>query len=255
MNRLLTLGASIMAAFLTGCASVPETLPASAAAGMKRTAVVSVAAKDLTRLHVGVTIFGNEFERRSVATWGLDKAYEEQVGAVAGKLFGSTVIPVDYPTSEFVLVNQFKSPFGGGLEPNWEAIERPVRDLCAAHRLDGVFVVIAQPTTDPFSYGSHLLFGAGIFTQRMQKRSVLYLLASIALMDCRDGKVLAVRPVVKKPDSPRSHSHVFARLPDEVSRIPTSQWTPEIESDLRRQMLSLPQDAWSYTLGSMLPSN
>lgn len=256
MNLLNSSAVLLLAIALTGCASAPSTIAPEAAAGMRRLAVVSVTGGEFIRQYVGVTQFGNEREKKAIAPWNLDKAYEVQMGAAAEKAWGATVVSVDYPAAAFARVDDIRGPvdipqYWG---PHWDAIEAPVRNLCAAHKLDGVLVAVRQKSADLFADTNRFVYGAGIHTTRSGV-SVLHLLSSVSLMDCGTGKPRATQWLTRSPTGPLQDRLVSASLPTEVSRIPAPEWTPEIEGRLRRELVDLPKDAWLTTLRSMVATN
>jgi len=254
MNLLSALGTFLIALALTGCATAPQTLAPDVATGMKRLAVVSVTGEEFIRQYVGYTMFGNELEKKAIGSWGLDKAYEEQIGAAAEKVFGATVVKATYPVADFARINELKGTwdvpaFWG---PHWDVIEAPVRDLCAVNKLDGVLVAARQKEGDPFAGTPQFVYGAGIYTARGGV-SLLHLLSAVSLMDCKTGKVLVTQWLYKSSTGKYRERLVTAPLPTDVSRTQIPQWTPEIESRLRQELLDLPKAAWTNTLRSMLP--
>lgn len=253
MKRFFTLGALLITAVLAGCASAPQTIAPDVAAGIKRLGVVSVTADEFTRQYVGVTMFGNEREKKSIATWNLDKAYVEQIGAAAEKVFGATVVKAAYPVADFARVNAHKNGWDAPAYwgPHWEVIETPVRDWCAANRLDAVLVAAQQRDLDPFSGTNQAVSGAGVYSARMGA-SVLHLLSNLSLLDCKTGKVLVTRWLYKSQDGKYRDRLVSSPLPTEVSRMPIPEWTPEIESRMRQDLLDLPKAAWTSTLRAMV---
>lgn len=252
MHLLSIAGTFLMALALAGCASAPRTIAPDVAAGIKRLGVVSVTANELTRVYVGVTMFGNEREKKSIDAWGLDKAYEDQIGEAAEKVFGATVVKTAYPVPDFARVNDFKfgwdAPAYWG--PHWDVVEVPVREWCAANRLDAVLVAAQQRTLDPFSGTNQAVSGVGVYSARMGA-SVLHLLSTLSMLDCKTGKVLGTQWLYKSQEGRYRDRLVSLPLSTEVSRLPIPEWTPEIENRLRQEMLDLPKDAWMNTLRSM----
>lgn len=253
MKLLSLAGTFLMAIALTGCATAPRTIAPDVAAGIKRLGVISVTADEFTRQYVGVTVFGNEREKKSIAAWNLDKAYEDQIGAAAEKVFGATVVKAPYPTADFARVNALKNGWDAPAYwgPHWDVIEAPVRDWCAANRLDAVLVAAQQKALDPFSGTNQAVSGAGVYSARMGA-SVLHLLSTLSMLDCKTGKVLVTQWLYKSQDGKHRDRLVSLPLPTEVSRMPIPEWTPEVENHLRQALLDLPKSAWASTLRAMV---
>lgn len=252
MKLLFSVFGVALAAALSGCASAPPTVAPEAAARFKRLAVVSVTGGEFIRQYVGVTQFGNEREKKSIAAWNLDKAYEAQIGAAAQKVWGARVVPVDVPVADFAGVNDIRGPVDipSYWGPHWDAIEAPVRALCTARQLDAVLVAARQKSVDVFGDTNRYLYGAGIHTTR-GGASVLHLVSTLSLVDCKSGKTLARQELTSNASAEGRDRLVSASLPTELSRTPIPEWTPEIESQVRQQLAELPRDAWVSTLRSM----
>jgi hypothetical protein len=254
MNLLSLAGTTLIAIALTGCATAPRTIAPDVAAGIKRLGVVSVTADEFTRLYVGVTVFGNEREKKAIAAWNLDKAYEEQIGAAAEQVFGATVVKAAYPVADFARVNALKNGWDAPAYwgPHWDVIEAPVRDWCAANRMDAVLVAAQQKALDPFAGTNQAVAGAGVYSARMMGPSVLHLLSTLSLLDCKTGKVLVTRGLYKSEEGRHRDRLVSLPLPTEVTRMPIPEWTPEVESRLRQDLVDLPRSAWTSTLRAMV---
>lgn len=253
MKLLSVAGAFLIAIALTGCASAPRTIAPDAAARIQRLGVVSVTAEEFTRQYVGVTVFGNEREKKSIAAWNLDKAYEDQIGAAAEKVLGATVVKAAYPVADFARVNALKNGWDAPAYwgPHWDVIEAPVREWCAANRLDAVLVAAQQKDLDPFSGTNQAVSGAGVYSARMGA-SVLHLLSNLSLLDCKTGEVLATQRLYRSQEGRYRDRLVSSPLPTEVSRLPIPEWTPEIENRLRQELQDLPKAAWTSTLRAMV---
>ncbi|QHE88470.1 hypothetical protein [Hydrogenophaga sp. BPS33] len=252
MKRFFAFSAVWLSVVLTGCATGPKTLAPDVASGIQRLAVVSATGGEFIRKYVGVTVFGNELDKKNITDWQLDKAYEEQMAAAARQVFNATVVQVDYPVADFARVNDLKTgwdvPANWG--PHWDSIEAPVQQLCASHKLDAVLVAARQKSADPFSQTNQFVYGAGVYTAR-RAPAMLHLLTSVSLMDCKTGKTLAFQ-WLHESTTGRWNRPVATPLPEELARTPIAQWTPEMEARLREDLLALPKDAWLLTLRSMV---
>lgn len=252
MRTLLTI---LLAAAISGCATAPPPLSPEVAARIKRVSVVSATADNFTRQYVGVTVFGNEREQRSISDWAADRAYEEQLGAAAEQVFSATYVKVEGAASQFVAVNDLKGPWDAPAfwGPNFSKVEASVKALCQAHALDALFIVAQRKSGDIFGGTNQVVSGAGIYTRR--NIALMHLLSEVALLDCRTGKEIATRLLVKaspQPDGKTRYLPVSLPLPEELARTPIPQWTPEMEAQVRRELLALPREAWADTLRPLL---
>ncbi len=239
----------LVAIILGGCATVPWSVSSEATRHIKRIAVVSVAAQELTRLHVGVTVFGNEGEKKSIANWQADKVFEDQLGQAAERVLEATLVKAPYNLTEFLPVNDPAS-FG---DPSWEKIEAATKKLCEAHHLDAVLVVAKRRVSDIFGGTNQTVVGAGVYTRH--GISLLHLASVVSLLDCRTGKELVTRGLTRstqQPDGKIRYSIPNKDLPEEISRKPMSQWTQDVEARVRNDLLTLSKPAWDDTLREMI---
>lgn len=242
MRRVVVVLATAVAV-LAGCASAPPRVaPASATAGIHRFGVVSVVAPEITRMHVGVTVFGNEHEVRPIGSWNLDAAYEDELGAAAARALSATRVPVDPGRGAFMKVNDPNGPwdapaFSGA---NWSGIEDAVRAVCQQASLDALLVVARRRSNDVFGGTNQRLQGIGLYSRG--NLSLLHLLADVGLMDCRTGQ-------------PVAHHAMTWTVPVDASLAasPLAGWTPETEERVRQQLLGVTPAAWESTLRSLLP--
>lgn len=233
---------AIAAALLAGCASAPpHDIPAHAVHGVKRFGVVSVTGSEFIRQYVGITVFGNEREVKAIGDWGLDEKYQSQLGAAGEQVLGATFIKADYPTAEFMRVNNPNGPwdapaFSGA---NWAGIEATAKATCQKENLDALFVLARRKSGDIFGGTNQRVEGIGIYARR--GISVLHLLARIGLIDCKTGKPLGDHEVLRR-----------ATLPEELAG-PIADWSTESESRIRQQLSEIPGVFWENTLRVMLP--
>jgi len=242
---------------VAGCTtSPPRGISTEAASKIKRIAPISVFADTFTRQYVGVTVFGNEFEKLPIVDWGVDEIYEEQMAAAIETIHGMVAVKASYAKEDFKHVND---PTGVLWEtvsdaPNWAAIGDATRAYCAANSLDAVMVAAIWRTVGVI--GDWPVRGVGIFVRGPGARiSVLYAFAQIGLMDCATGKPIAVRPLAA---THRSSARALLRrlpvkeLPEEVSRTPIPDWSVAMRDTIRDDLISLPRRAWSPTLKGLL---
>jgi hypothetical protein len=221
--------------FVAGCGSVPDVAPPELVQRMRKVAVVSTVGDVFVRTYVGATAFGNEVSERRVPDWGLDAAYERQLGEALARLGGVTVVKAPHDAAAFAAVN----PVGGGL-PQWALLASTTRQHCSAHGLDGV-VVLAK-------WGRH---GVGVAARRggPGRGSHLSLTAQLGLYDCRTGQLAAARPLEERLPPGRSGTA------GQVPRMPTPDewpwygpWEAEVYEKARAELLRLPQKAWGDTV-------
>lgn len=233
---------AIVAALLAGCVSAPpRDIPAHAVHGMKRFGVVSVTGSEFIRQYVGITAFGNEREVKAIGDWRLDEKYERQLGTAAERVLGATFIKADYPTAEFMKVNDPNGPwdapaFSGA---NWAGIEATAKATCQKENLDALFVLARRKSGDIFGGTNQRVEGIGIYARR--GISVLHLLSRIGLIDCKTGKLLGDHEVLRR-----------ATLPEELAS-PIADWSTESESRIRQQLSEVPGVFWENTLRILLP--
>jgi hypothetical protein len=250
-----TIFALLLAVVLGGCATVPPPLAPEVVGRIKRISTISVTAEEFTRQYVGVTVFGNEREQKSIAGWATDKNYEEQLGLAAERVFGATLVRAPYVLAEFAPVNDLNGPWDAPAfwGPNWGKIEAPTKALCAKYELDALLVVARRKSGDLFGGSNQFVEGAGIYTRR--STSLLHLLSIVALLDCRTGKELATRLLVRttqQPDGKARNGPPTLDLPEELSRIPIPQWTADMDARIRDDLLALPKLAWEDTLRTLV---
>lgn len=252
-NRFcLLLGAVLMV--LAGCASAPPTVAPGVADGIKRVAVISMVADSFRRMHVGFTAFGNEYETVPIAEWGLDQDYERQLALAAEQLLSATSVKVAYRPEDFRRVNDLKGPWDAPAfwGPNFEAIEKHVTEICTRESLDALLVVAKRKRGDLFGGTNQAVSAAGIYTRR--GISLLHLLAVVSLHDCKTGKSLASRDLGTTASQGRGGGRPpVVSIPEELSRKPSAEWTPEMVEQVRTTLRDLPKPVWGDTLKSMLP--
>jgi hypothetical protein len=258
MKTFLARAILVLAAICSGCATQGVVTPEKAAQ-LKRVAVVSVAAHRFSRLHVGLTVFGNESERIAIADWNVDAAYRQQLAAALKSRNRFEVVDAAAPREEFLRIYDLNGPWDAPAfrGPNWDAVGKPVRDYCAANGLGAVVLVYATEESDFFGGTNQLVRGAGIYTRgfgETTRVSVLHLLARVAFVDCQTAKPIAVRwlsgtqnavPGEIIRGSPRMP------LPVEIARTPLERLSAEQRATLKSSLAALPADAWSATVSTL----
>lgn len=254
MRIKLGFSAVILSVLLAACATPPSSIAPATASTIKRLSAISVSGDRFRRLYVGLTVFGNEYDERPIPDWGLDSEYEAQIELAAKKVFTANYVKVAYSRADFIHANDLNGPYDAPAfwGPNWSTIQPYVKSVCAHDSLDALLVVAARETGDIFGGTNQSVIGAGIYTRG--RTSILHYLAAVSLYECKTAKVLATRNVGRNGGA-RAGTMVqppAVDLPEVISRVPTSQWTPEIEQQIRSILLELPKAAWDDTLGAMV---
>lgn len=138
---------------------------------------------------------------------------------------------------------------------NWEAIESTTKAYCAKHTLDAVLVVAQTSAPDFFTGTNQNLSGAGFYVRGpIRGVSVLHLMSKLALLGCQSDKPLGVRTLARNQHPGfRSGklSAPYQNVSEKISRMPTSSWTPEIQQQIRADLIQLPMQSWGPTLQSL----
>jgi hypothetical protein len=241
MNRFLL----IFLISLTGCATGPRQITTDEVARIKRFSVISVVADTFTRQYVGLTVFGNEKEEKSIGDLGTDDAYQGQLGAAAQQALGSTYVRTVFQRSDFTRVNTSDGAA-------WESIQASVRSHCVANELDALFVIAKARVIDVLGGTNQFLYGLGSYARA--GTSVAHLVANLAIVDCQSGKVITARYLAKgatgratTPWRPPT-----AQIGEELSRTKFAEWTPDNAARLRPIVEDIAVDSWQSTLGLLL---
>jgi hypothetical protein len=254
MNMRWKIGSLVAMTVLTGCASGPAPLAPEMAAKLKRLAVVSVVAEELSRVYVGFTVFGNEREQMQIGPWAVDQAYESQLAAAARQVLGSEVVPVQVNRADFGHVNDMKGPWSAPAfqGSHWELVERQVKSLCAQQSLDAVLLVAQRNQQDPFGGTNQSVAGLGSYAR--MNTSVLHLMASLAVLDCANGKPTVVRSVLAKAEGDGAMRTPVRAFTQELSRLQVAAWPESALPSVREAVIALPGSAWADTLKTLVPS-
>lgn len=246
-----------LSSFLTGCATQNEPISQGVSQRIKRLAVVSVTAQVFTRKYTGMTVFGNEKDEQDISSWQVDAQYEDQIAAEITRIRGVPPVAAPYHVADFMPVNKMPGIFLTSMYngANWEAIESSTKAYCAKHTLDAVLLVAQTSVPDFFSGTNQVLSGAGFYVRGpIRGVSVMHLMSKLALLDCQSGKPLAVRMLARnqRPGfGSGMRSSPYQTAPEEISRMPTSAWTPEIRQKIRADLIQLPVQSWGPTIQSL----
>ena len=240
---------SLAAVLIAGCATPNPTVSADTANRLKTIGVISVAANTFTRQYVGVTVFGNEREQKNLSSWNVNATYEAQLASAIESVFGAKAVQRSYSPAAFAKLHDLNGPwdapaFSG---PNWSAIEGATLSYCATTGVDAVVIAGRVKTGDIFGRTNQAVEGLGIYSRR--GTSIMHLLAVVGLLDCRTGKPLAARSF-----SSQGSPTPMKRLSEELGRMRIAEWTPEVEQELKKMAIELPDEAWADALKRMVPT-
>ena len=222
---------------LGGCAATPQKAAPESLASIRKVAVVSLAGHEFHRRYTGATVFGNEYEKQDISAWRIDDEYEAQIGAALAGVAPFEAVRVPAERKGFYRLYEQR-------RPDWSAVEAEAKSLASRHSVDAILVVVRRESED-FLAGTNQHFqGAGFYargTGSATPVSVMHLVASVALIDGRTGKPLAVRDLVP-----------LEKVPPAVARTRLAELGPERMAELRAALAALPRDAWEPTLRAML---
>ncbi|MDP5029984.1 MAG: hypothetical protein NWQ54_11870 [Paraglaciecola sp.] len=245
-----------IALYLSGCA-VKSTLPNNVVVEFKKIGVVSQTAATLYKQHVGLTIFGNDYEPQDILEWKIDEVYAEQLASELQSTLNIEPVILNKAQLDFGEVNSLTGPYSAPAfwGPNFSAIKDVTLKACVEYNLDALFIVTRFQTSDFIGMTNQKLEGAGIYSRR--GNSVIHLLSKIGVMDCKSGKVLAVGTLKNESASSESFLYQYpkAQIDSKLAQKAFSEWNQEEKDNLRRTLLDLAKDAWRVTLRSMFPSS
>lgn len=235
IKNLATLG---LVAVMAGCATAPEHVSAEAGKRIRKVGIVSLIGDEFTRSYVGMTVFGNEYHRRDIVEWGLDREYETQLANAVRELPAMTAVTANIDRPAFAKLDIRSNP------PAWEGIEQAVTQHCAANGLDGILVLA--------KVGGR---GVGVSVSRQHSFRALHVSAQLALYDCSTGKVAASNWLVAGP--PKGAFGNKVQIPS--LELPESwpvdgEWQAGTYEEAHAQLIMLPRPAWGYTLRQLLIS-
>jgi hypothetical protein len=245
------------AALLTACQTV-QPLPKETVDRLKRVGVVSQTADTLYKQYIGGIVFENTREPQDIRNWKLDEAYEEQLAAAVRTVLKAQPHVLAQYRSEFAEVNSLNGPWNAPAfwGPNFDKIAEVTRRACQEQSLDAVIVVARWQSEDFLGLTNQKIEGVGVYAR--SRTSMIHVLSKLAIMDCKSGKPLAIVPLFKTPERNawglEKQRAPNAPMDDEAARKPYSSWSQAEKDNLRAQLSSLPKDAWTATLGELVPA-
>lgn len=209
----------------------------------KKVGVMSLTADQLTRDYIGVTAFGNEYEKIDISSWKIDDEYESQIQTALVKLGIFNVSKLSYDRKEFYPVFPINVPIGAGLAyraPIWNNIEPKLKLLAEKYSLDAIIIVIRDDNTEDVVEGRimggmsfRFVQGIGLFNGRGS--SLLFMLCRVAIIDGRTGKPVFNRSYVRtqkvEPEKSRAkfedlNEYKIAELRTRFLRLAEDNWAP-----------------------------
>jgi hypothetical protein len=251
----------IAAVALAGCATTASIDPK--ARTFQRVGVLSVAGTHLTRMNVGITVFGNEREELDVSDWNLDQAFARTVAeALREKTSLDVVVLGPAPES---LKSVFRSSSLGhvavDMDSRWGQAEEPFRALASANNVDALVVLVPRTSGDYFNLTNQILRGFGIYTRSLGERTqtaVLHLISRVVVVSGKTGKVIghvpvsSVQPTI--PGGPHQRGQPSTWMPDLLARTPLIEMTEAQKGKVRELALTLPlKSAMEATVPELLP--
>ena len=197
--RLLVRTVSVgLLALVVGCATTQIRITPDTLSKIKKVGVVSLTAQDFYRQYTGLTVLGNDEEKRDISAWKVDDEYEVQMQSALSNLALFEPVRIPYQRADFNSVYDINGPWDAPAfrTPKWGAVEERLRSFASANSLDAVILVIRRESTD-FLAGTNQYFRGADFYARgigsMTSVSVLHLLATVAFIDGKTGKPIAMR--------------------------------------------------------------
>jgi hypothetical protein len=262
-NVLRLIGISAVLFSLSGCTT---TTPVSqeAAARIKRVGVVSVTARTFTRQYTGLTIFNNEKETINISDWKVDQHYEELIRANLQKSYGIDAVTASYDADQFEQVGKFIDTMSAPLfESATVDIATVVKNYCAANTLDAILLMRETGRGDGRTNQGYS--GAVVYTNGgFGKRTSLYLVSNVRLLDCTTGKLLVERWLTADQSDPMKKFFVGMATGSDPMRgmpsyyidlktatTPIQQWSPQTLDEVRTKLLKIADIAIPATLRSI----
>jgi hypothetical protein len=247
-----------LALMLAACSTAPVKVAPEQRSAIKRIGISVHVADQLTRQHVGITVFGNEAETLDIHDWNMDPVFEQQLAAAASKVLTAETIILSRPDSGLAVVNSLNGPYNAPAfwGPNFDAVKIGVQRSCREHALDGVLIAAKGKTGDFLGGTNQPLEGIGVYSRI--KVYAAHALIKLAYIDCKVGSALAVSTVQKAALSNSWQSAADLRkralthnLSAKLAKKPLPKWTAEEKEVLKQTLTSLPEGSWETTLREM----
>lgn len=222
---------------LEGFATQPNpyyvTVPQETSSQMRRIAVVSMAARTFHK--VGIDKPAVRYEEKDISGWEIDRIYEQQIAAEVQSILGMSVVsaPNSIPDLTPVNANQVDQTD----RPDWSAIKDAVLSYCSANSLDAILAISRDNSYLNIKSEFNRQTGTGMY-EYGEKTAEMYLIANMALLDCKTGELLAARFI----DPPSR------RLGDDVSNLGISQWSALQEQKMKADLAAMPGSSWAKAL-------
>ncbi len=254
-RTLVLLGGAVVFA---GCATAPEKVDSQAAAKLRRIGVVSAVGGEFGRQYTGVTVFGNESERKPIPEWSVDAAYEAQAGRALAELGSFEPVPLKFKREDFAaLGSTFWQP-GEIKGQRWEAIKDKIKAVCAANIVDALVVVLPRSSEDFLARTNQFFRGAGFYSRGMGDSTmvaVMHLIAHVVVVECTSGDPLASRMLSRFQTGNYGNIARGAPMPQVdamLARTKVADWNESTGQRIRQELTNLPTEAWRPTLSALL---
>ena len=242
-----TMLAIVLIVLLSGCATTrlaPDTV-----ARIKKVGVMSLTAHEFHRNYVGLTVFGNEYEKHDISSWGVDDEYEGQMQYALAALGLFETVRVPYERKELYPVYDLNGPWDAPAfrTPKWSAVEERLKTFADRNSLDAIVMVISVLTEDFLGSSNQHLRGAGLYARgvgNMTAVSVLHLFSTINVIDSKTGKPIATRVL-----SPTLN------VASELSRSKFDDLGAQKIEGLRTMLVDLPKSKWGPTFRAVFTNH
>ena len=200
-----------------GCVVIPTQLTSTQVSQINKVLVISVGAGELTRKHVGFTVFTNSAKVEDITDWGLNQIFAEKIAMLIKES-----IPV-----EAVTPHVSKEVFQVAYDLNYSSLRKNISPVLINFGKDNdadIIAILHQDTTsDHIGFTNQFLKGLGIYTRFSTKAA--YANMVLYLIDVKTGKKVAERflysnmeygHLVRSSFSEKNLKGVYLNLVDEM---------------------------------------
>ena len=247
--RLIRLtAASIL--FVAGCASTPPppSLNHDQATSIRKIAVVSIAADQLTYKHVGFTVFQNTETKEDIHMWQLDTTFAGKIANAIGATLSAEVILPNVDMALLSPVYDLNGPYDAPAfrTPNWNKVAAALRDIATQNNVDAIVVLLRTEFKDDIRRTNQNLKGLGIYSRFSTRAAYAYM--TLYVIDANTGRPRAGTPVSEGYTFVGIFRHLdlpHIELPEALSDKLVSNMTPAESEQLKSIFLGLIDDGVS----------